>query len=104
MRTYLMAAAVLLVPSAARAAPCGVTFGGPFSAYSCNSLGTPTGVTGLLGGVHFLDGNTLLIGGNANSASGYIASIGVVRDASNHIVGFNGVASSFASHPISTAG
>ena len=102
MRKYLLAAAAaLLVPGAAQAAPCvGVTFGGAFaSSYNCNSLGTPTGVTGLLGGITFVNNNTLLVGGNANAGNGYIAQITVTRDAQNHITGFSGPSSVFASAP-----
>lgn len=100
-RLLLAAAAAILMPSAAQAAPCiGVTFGAGFSgSYTCDSLGTPTGVTGSLGGATFLNNNTLLIGGNANGAGGYIAQIGVVRDAQNHIIGFSGPSSVFASAP-----
>lgn len=85
----------------ALAAPCtNITFGSAFSSsYACDNLGTPTGVTGLLGGVAFLNANTLLIGGNANAASGYIAQIGVTRGANQQITGFSGPATTFASAP-----
>ena len=102
MRGYLFAAAAMvLVPGAAQAAPCvGVTFGGTFgTSYSCSTLGTPTGVTGQLGGVTFLNNNTLLIGGNANTSTGYIAQIGVIRDAQNHIIGFSGGSTQYATAP-----
>lgn len=99
-KLLLAAAAVVMVPSAAQAAPCiGVTFGAGFASYSCNSLGTPTGVTGRLGGINFLNNNTLLVGGEANVAAGYIAQIGVTRDAQNHIIGFSAPSSFFASAP-----
>nr|WP_089220247.1 PEPxxWA-CTERM sorting domain-containing protein [Sphingomonas laterariae] len=83
------------------AATCGsVSFGGDFAgSYSCSSLGTPTGVTGQLGGVTFLDNNTLLIGGNANTAQGYIASIDVVRGADGHITGFGAPSAFYAAAP-----
>ena len=84
----------------AMAAPCGVTFGVDFDgSYSCNNLGTPTDVTGLLGGVTFLDNSTLLVGGNANAGNGYIAQIGVIRDAGNHIIGFSGPSTKYADAP-----
>lgn len=85
----------------AQAAACvGVNFGAPFSgSYSCNSLGTPTGVTGNLGGITFLNDNTLLVGGNANGGTGYISQIGVTRDANNHVIGFSGPSSVFATAP-----
>lgn len=95
------AAAALSISGQANAASCvGVGFAAPFSgSYSCNDLGTPTGVAGLLGGVTFLNNSTLLVGGNANGGSGYIAQIGVVRDGSNHIIGFSGPSSTFATAP-----
>lgn len=106
MRNFVLAAAAaMFIPSVAQAAPCNVTFGGSFSgAYTCNSLGTPTAVTGRLGGVTFLDNSTLLIGGNANEGGGYIASIGVTRDAANHIIGFSGPSTTYASAPFIDGG
>lgn len=69
--------------------------------YAIRNLGAPSGVTGNLGGLTLLAGqaDTLLIGGNANSALGAIFSIGLVRDADQHIVGFSGPATRFASAP-----
>lgn len=93
-------AATLSFSGTAQAAPCAATFGVTFAgSYSCLSLGTPTGVTGSLGGITFLNNNTLLIGGNANTGSGYIAQIGVTRDGSNHIVSFSGPSSLFSTAP-----
>lgn len=98
--TAASAAFLLLAVSPARSAVCSVTFGVDFAgSYSCNNLGTPNGVTGALGGITFLNNNTLLVGGNANGPSGYIAQIGVTRDGSNHIIGFSGPSSTFASAP-----
>ncbi len=92
--------AVLAHAPSASAAPCGVTFGGAFSgSYTCNSLGTPTGVPGSLGGITFLDSDTILIGGNANAAAGVIRQIDVTRDGSGHITGFNGSSSAYANAP-----
>lgn len=96
------AIALFAMAGAAQAAPCNATFGAAFSgSYTCNSLGTPTGVGANLGGVTFLagDNNTLLIGGFANGAAGYIAQIGVTRDAGNHIIGFSGPSTTFATAP-----
>ncbi len=106
-RTLLFAAAATgaalgFSGSAQAATPCagGISFGGDFAGhYSCSTLGTPTGVTGLLGGLTFLDRDTLLIGGNANGSSGYIAQIGVTRDDDGHIVDFSGPSSFYASAP-----
>ena len=80
----------------------GQTIAPEFAAdYSYIDLGQPAGVTGNLGGLTLLasDPNSLLIGGNANGPSGSIFRIGITRDAGNHITGFTGVASLFASAP-----
>ena len=100
MRFALAGALAAFSAMPAMAAPCGVTFGVDFDgSYSCNSLGTPTDVTGLLGGITFLDNSTLLVGGNANAGNGYIAQIGVIRDAGNHIIGFSGPSTKYADAP-----
>ena len=86
-----------LLATGAQAAPCNVTFGASFAgSYSCNDLGTPSGVAGPLGGLTFLNNNTLLIGGGANGGGGIIRTIGVQRDGAGHITGFNGVSSAYA--------
>ena len=59
--------------------------------YTCNSLGTvavPFGWGALT--LKYDDPNTLLIGGNANTANGRIYQIPLTRDANNHITGFSG--------------
>lgn len=56
-------------------------------------------MTASLGGLTFLNRDTLLIGGNANTSSGYISQIGVSRDGDGHIVGFSGPASFYATAP-----
>ena len=93
--------ASLSLAGPAQAATCvGITFGAGFAgSYTCDNVGTPTGVTGSLGGLTLLNSNTLLIGGNANTSSGYIAQIGLIRDAGNHIVGFSGPSTTFAAAP-----
>jgi hypothetical protein len=85
----------------AQAATCvGVTFGAAFTgSYTCDNVGTPTGVVGPLGGLTLLNNNTLLVGGSANNSGGYIAQIGLIRDASNHITGFSGPSTTFATAP-----
>ncbi len=95
-------AALMLAGTAAQAAPCGagINFGAAFAAdYSCTTLGTPSGIPANLGGLTFLDNNTLLIGGAANGGSGVIRMIDVLRDGNNHIIGFDGVSSAFADAP-----
>ncbi|MGE0225554.1 MAG: PEP-CTERM sorting domain-containing protein, partial [Acetobacteraceae bacterium] len=52
-----------------------------------------------LGGLTFLNSDTLLIGGNANGPAGDIKQIGVTRDGNGHITGFSGSATSYASAP-----
>ena len=70
------------------------------SDYTLTVLGTPTGVPGNLGGITFLDSDTLLIGGNANGTSGGIYSIDVTRDPTTKLItGFVGSATLFASAP-----
>lgn len=77
------------------------TLSAPFDAdYTVIDLGAPAGVPNSLGGMTFLDANTLLIGGSANGASGAIYAIGVTRDpVNNFITGFSGPASLYASAP-----
>lgn len=62
--------------------------------YSCVGLGSVPGLPPSYGGLTLKpnDPNTLLIGGFANSTSGHIYQIGVVRDANMHITGFSGTA------------
>ena len=66
--------------------------------FTVNDLGPVPGLPTPYGGMTFLAGdpNTILIGGAANVATGKLYSIGVVRDAQNHITGFTGPASIFA--------
>lgn len=94
------ALALLGVSSTASAAPCAATFGGAFTgSYTCNNLGTPTNVSGPLGGITFLDNDTLLIGGSANAPGGSINQISVVRDGNGHITGFAAAATPYATAP-----
>lgn len=60
--------------------------------YSAFSLGSVPGLPTNYGGLTFLDNNTLLIGGAANSASGSLYTIGVARDGDGAITGFLGSA------------
>ncbi len=70
-------------------------------AYTLFDLGSASTVPPLYGGLTLLAGdpNTLLIGGNANGASGAIYSVKVTRDVNGHITGFNGPATFYASAP-----
>ncbi len=62
--------------------------------YTFADLGSIPGVPTLYGGITTVNGDpsTLLIGGNANTIDGAIYSVGLVRDANNHITGFSGPA------------
>lgn len=73
------------------------------SDYSVFSLGSVPGVPTNYGGLAFLDANTLVIGGAANSANGRIYTVGVVRDEDDRITGFSGPAALFGG-PGSTVG
>jgi hypothetical protein len=92
--------AVLASLLIAAAAPLAAqTIQPPYNAsYTFTSLGSVPGLPPLYGGLTFLAGdpNTIIIGGNANTASGALYSIGVVRGALNHVTGFSGTATSFA--------
>lgn len=97
LTSALLLSVTLAIPQAA-----GQTLAPAFAGtYSITNLGTPTGVPGALGGLTALTGdpNTLLIGGNANTGSGAIYSIGVTRDGTGHISGFSGTATQFATAP-----
>jgi hypothetical protein len=61
----------------------------PFSSdYTLNDLGSIAGVPGPYGGITFLNDNTLLIGGSANSGGGAIYAVSVTRDINGNITGF----------------
>lgn len=91
---------------AAQAAVCsaGIVFGADFGGYSCTTLGTPGNTVPNLGGLTFLDSDTILIGSAANGASGTIQAIDVIRDAGNHITGFAGPSTFYAEAPYNDGG
>ncbi len=60
--------------------------------YSLETLGSVPGLPTPYGGVTFLDADTLLIGGAANTVVGRLHTIDVTRDAGGHITGFVGTA------------
>lgn len=85
----------------------GVTIAPPFdTSYTLTDLGSVPGLPPSYGGLTFLAGdrNTLLIGGNANTVSGALYTIGVSRDAAGHIDGFTGTATFHASAPYNDGG
>jgi hypothetical protein len=63
--------------------------------YTAFNLGSVPGLPTNYGGLTFLDANTLLIGGAANTAAGSLYTIGLVRDADGAITGFSGSAERF---------
>jgi hypothetical protein len=91
--------AMLLAPAISTPANA-IAIGSDFAAnYSFTDLGTPGGVAAPLGGLTFLDNNTILIGGSANNSGGVIRAIDVIRDGNGHITGYAGPSSAFASAP-----
>ena len=60
--------------------------------YTLTDLGTIANLPTPYGGLDFAAGNpnAIIIGGAANSPSGQLFSVNVVRDSQNHIVGFSG--------------
>ncbi len=87
-----VAALALGTPTQSQALAVGVDFAAD---YTVTSLGSVSGLPTNYGGLTFLNNNTLLIGGNANSATGSLYTVGVVRDANNHVTGFSGSATKF---------
>ena len=71
----------------------------PYDAsYTLSNLGSVPSLPTPYGGLTFLTGNpnVIVIGGAANVAGGALYSIGVVRNAMNHITGFTGTAAHFS--------
>jgi hypothetical protein len=93
----------------ASAGPSGFTVAPPYSShYTAANLGPAPGVPAVSLALTFKadDPNTLLISGFADDflGTGSIYSIGVTRDSHQHITGFSGTASFFASAPGIDAG
>ncbi len=94
-RSWVLASAILAAVVLTASPADAQTIQPPFDVnYTLNNLGPVPGLPTPYGGLTFLlgDPNTLLIGGAANTAAGEIYSIGVVRDADNHVIGFSGTA------------
>ena len=91
----LLVVAILIVTSPAAAQIIEPPYD---SFYTFTDLGSVPGLPPSYGGLTFLlnEPDTLLIGGNANTSSGLLYAIEVVRDDSNHVVGFVGSATFFA--------
>jgi hypothetical protein len=95
MASGLLAALLLSAPAQALVVD-------PFFAgsYTAASVGSVPGLPTSYGGLTFLDNDTIIIGGAANTANGLIYQIDVVRGANSHITGFVGTASAFRSGSI----
>lgn len=71
----------------------------PFTTdYRLTDIGSVPGLPPSYGGLVFKydDANVLLIGGAANNVAGKLYAVRVVRDATNHIIGFTGTATVLA--------
>jgi len=104
---WLLAVAALIGVVQTRTALGVPTLSSPYSAdYTLLDLGAVPGLSTPYGGLTLLSGdlNTLLIGGSANTTSGTIDSISVVRGAGNHITGFSGTATQYSTAPGITSG
>lgn len=62
----------------------------PYSgSYSLTDLGSVAGLPSNYGGLTFVDHDTILIGGSANTAGGRLYSVDVTRDLAGHVNGFS---------------
>lgn len=89
MRRLLALVSVATACASLQAQTIGPDFAG---SYTASSLGSVPGLPPRYGGLTFLDANTLLIGGSANTAAGSLYTIGVTRGADGSITGFSGTA------------
>jgi hypothetical protein len=99
MRVLGGVAALALGASVARGQiEFGPDFEGPYSAVT---LGQPEGVPTNFGGLTFLPSNpnVLLLGGGANTASGAIYAVNLVRNLAGRVTGFSGTATLYATAP-----
>lgn len=65
------------------------------SDYTITSLGSVPDLPTPYGGLTFINDDTVLIGGTANTSSGLLYTIGVTRDIDGHITGFDGTPTAF---------
>lgn len=88
-------AALLLALSAATGAGA-QTLAPTFAAdYTITDLGSVSGLPSNYGGLTFVDLDTIVIGGSANTGSGLLYQVDVVRGVGGHITGFSGTAAPF---------
>lgn len=96
MKRLLISTCVVLAAAGWRGDAFAIALGPDFTAdYSFTSLGSVPGLPPSYGGLAFIDMDTILIGGDANTADGRLYTIDVTRDASGHITGFSGTAAVF---------
>ena len=99
MRRVLVLTVFALALACAPARAQDLQLGAPFAgSYSIADLGPPPGVPTRLGGLTLKAGTTdrLLIGGEADGATGALYEVGLRRNSSGHITGFTGTAKRFA--------
>ena len=85
-------AATIVFATAATAAAQAVVAPAFAGSYTLTDLGSITGLPAQYGGLTFIDNDTILIGGNANTDAGRFYTIDVVRGVGGHITGFTGTA------------
>jgi hypothetical protein len=86
MKAKLLAAVLITLSPPLFAAP--IVAPAFSSSYTLNLLGSISGVPTNYGGLAFIDSNTILIGGSANTSGGLFYSVPVTRGAGGHIVSF----------------
>jgi hypothetical protein len=92
IRLFLAASLIACYASSGSAATIDPFYAG---SYTATSLGSVPGLPTQYGGLTFINSNTILIGGNANTSAGRLYQVNVTRDAMNHITGFAGPVTQF---------
>lgn len=92
MKAFAPAVALLTAVLAGTGLPAAAqVLAAPFAdSYAVSDLGSVPGLPSNYGGLTFIDADTLLIGGAANTANGSLYTVDVVRDANQQITGFAG--------------
>src|SRR4051812_11596795 len=104
MRFLSLSLALLVTGTAANAATIAPGYASDYTILHDFVNGTDfatspgTTIPNNLGGITFLDANTILVGGAANGGAGAIYQMSVTRDINSHISGF-GAASLFSTAP-----
>ena len=92
----VLAMALFCVTTAVHAQTMAGPYAGP---YTLVDLGGVAGLPANYGGVGFLNNNTLLIGGAANTAAGDIYQVPLIRNGAGQITGFSGPAVIYKNAP-----